>query len=260
MHTKKTAISAIQKQIEEIDKLRRKDRRSATFTKWQTNTLLLLKDIFGENSLFYLAFGTLSFQVRGTFMVTSFNLDEQMEIRNQQGYLNDLETASGLLQSGIEQIRLKGIEGVYDGKNTSNESSEIMKIITLVEKKLRKAIHKLPSDEKDVQDALASIFIGADLDQSFTREKERIANSSKGYIPDFVFSKIKTVVEVKLCNSKERISGIIEEIHDDTIAYKSKYDNIIFVVYDTSGAIRDVDEFTSGLEVGADVMVRVVKH
>jgi hypothetical protein len=62
-----------------------------------------------------------------------------------------------------------------------------------------------------------------------------------------------------LCNRKDREKEIIAEINDDILAYKRKYGNLLFIVYDT-GYIRDVDRFTGNFEDQDGVMVRVVKH
>lgn len=58
---------------------------------------------------------------------------------------------------------------------------------------------------------------------------------------------------------KGREKEIIAEINDDILAYKTKYPNIIFVVYD-SGFIRDVDKFKEDIEEAEGVVVNVVKH
>lgn len=87
---------------------------------------------------------------------------------------------------------------------------------------------------------------------------EVIVYSSKSYKPDFLFSKIDTIVEVKLCNSKEVEKDIISQINDDIVAYRTKYSNLIFVVYDV-GVIRDQDKFRKSIEAN-DVVVRFVKH
>ena len=52
---------------------------------------------------------------------------------------------------------------------------------------------------------------------------------------------------------------IISEINDDIIAYKTKYENLVFVVYDL-GMIRDVNRFKSSLEANEHVIVIIVKH
>src|SRR5437762_7001178 len=57
----------------------------------------------------------------------------------------------------------------------------------------------------------------------------------------------------------EREREIIAEINDDVLAYKTKYGNIIFCVYDL-GFIRDVERFADAFEGCDGVIVRVVKH
>jgi len=156
-------------------------------------------------------------------------------------------------------IKRKGIDSVYEGKDTPKEASEILKIVSLIENSLRKAIRKKPTKEKDVQDALDVLLIGASLDKEYTREKERILYSSKTYQPDFVFKRIDTVVEVKFCDREEREKEIIKEINDYIVAFQTKYSNLIFVVYDV-GIIRDVDEFKTSFEQQKSVIVKIIKH
>ena len=100
-------------------------------------------------------------------------------------------------------------------------------------------------------------MIGADVE--FSREKEHLEYSSKTYIPDFTFSRIGLIVELKLCARDGREADIIAEINDDILAYKTKYGNLIFVVYDL-GYIRDTDAFRGSLVEHQQVEVKVVKH
>jgi hypothetical protein len=64
---------------------------------------------------------------------------------------------------------------------------------------------------------------------------------------------------VKLSGRAGREKEIIAEMNDDILAYKAKYGNILFVVYDV-GFIRDVDRFVSQFEQHEGVLVRVIKH
>jgi len=96
----------------------------------------------------------------------------------------------------------KDLTDVYQGKDTAPESSAIVKIISLAEHKLRKAIRSKPNNEKQVQDAFENLLIGADI--AFSRETERIEYSSKTYTPDFVVPKIDLAIEIKLCNKDNR--------------------------------------------------------
>ncbi len=259
MVTKTSAIKSIKTQISEIKKLKQNYSRSANHIKWVLNTLCLLKDIFGQNSRFYLSFESLNWKASGTFISNARNYETDLKRKNNEAYLNDLEVAQGLLESGINQIKLKGINNVYDGKDTPAESSEIIKILFLIERKLRATIRKIPTYESEIQDALENLFIGVGLNKEFSREKETIEYSSKSYIPDFTFKRINTILEVKLCKTADKEKRIISEINDDIVAYKTKYENLIFVVYDL-GMIRDIFRFKSSLESNEHVIVRVVKH
>jgi len=244
--------------LQEIGIVEKTDRLSAEHVRWRTNTLLLLKDVFGEDSVVYTTFASLKFRASGGFVADPYDedinkiIDEKMHA----AFLSDLESARGILQSAIDQINQKGIDNVFAGDKVK-ESNEIVNILSLVDNSLRKVVRSTPKNEAEIQDALENIFIGAGLE--FSREKENILYSSKTYVPDFVFNRVNTVVEAKLCNRKEREKEIIAEINDDILAYRTKYGNLIFVVYDI-GIIKDVDQFKGGLEAGDHVLVRIVKH
>jgi hypothetical protein len=139
-------------------------------------------------------------------------------------------------------------------------ASETFGVMCLIENNLRKAIRQKPAKESELNDALETLFIGAGLEKNFTREKEHIPYSSKTYVPDFVFKRIGTAVETKLCDRAGRDKEIIAEINDDIVAYKTAYRNLIFVVYDSSGIIRNVDEFRGSIEEQESVIVKVIKH
>jgi hypothetical protein len=66
-------------------------------------------------------------------------------------------------------------------------------------------------------------------------------------------------IEVKFCGREGREKEIIAEINDDILAYKTKFGNLVFAVYDC-GFIRDVDRFVGNSEEAQGVVVRVVKH
>jgi len=165
--------------------------------------------------------------------------------------------ARGLLLAATDELQSSSTEEVYRGKDTPRESSDIMKVLLLVERKLRKVVRDTPERERDVQDALENLLIGADID--YSRETDSIEYSSKTYVPDFSLSRIDLALEVKLAARAGREKEIIGEINDDILAYKTRYGNLLFVVYDT-GLIRDVDRFTSHFEQHEGVLVRVVKH
>jgi hypothetical protein len=89
------------------------------------------------------------------------------------------------------------------------------------------------------------------LENSITLEEK--------YIPDFIFTKTKKCIEVKLIKEASKKSKIIEEINADITAYKKEYENLLFVVYDI-GIIRDETEFCRDIENNDNVKIVIVKH
>ena len=251
------AIRLLEKTANQIDNLKMKEAFSKEHIKWVSDTTYLLEDIFGRHSRIFVAFCNLPWEFKGTFLATADEMAEEKAKRDHKAYLQSLEIGKGLIESGIDLIKRKGIKAVYEGKDTPKEASEILKIVSLIENSLRKAIRNKPTNEKDIQNALEVLFIGASLE--FTREQERILYSSKTYQPDFVFSRIGTVVETKFCDRARREKEIIGEINDYIVAFKTKYPNLIFVVYDV-GMIRDVNKFKESFEQKESVVVIVVKH
>ncbi len=100
-------------------------------------------------------------------------------------------------------------------------------------------------------------MVGADI--AFDREAESIVYSTKTYRPDFTFRPIDLAVDFKLCSHGSREKEIIAEINDDILAYRTKYGNMFFAVYDL-GFIRDIERFSATFEANDGVIVRVVKH
>jgi hypothetical protein len=255
----KEAIRLLKKSAEQTEDLKESFAFSKQHTKWISDTLYLLEEVFGRKSRIFISFAGLQWQFKGTFVATAEEAEEGKAKRDHWAYLGALDSARGIIESGIDLIKRKGIESVYEGKDTPKEASEILKIVFLIENGLRKAIIKKPTKEKDAQDALEVLFIGAGLGKEYTREKERILYSSKTYQPDFVFKRIDTVVEVKFCDREGRDKEIIGEINDYIVAFQTKYPNLIFVVYDI-GIIRDPDEFKASFEQQKSVIVKIIKH
>ena len=129
-------------------------------------------------------------------------------------------------------------------------------IIDLINANLRPAIYEDPKYEREVQNALETIFRARTLD--FRRKQETVPCSTKRCIPDFTFDRISLAVEVKLCNTREREREMIDETNIDIIGYGGKYDRCLFVIYDL-GVIRDADQFSSDIEKNPTVNVVIIK-
>src|SRR5258708_1682435 len=170
-------------------------------------------------------------------------------IWNENTYITDgvrdrLGSLIGYLDSEIDEEKEEG-------------STDTLKIITGVQRTLRKFFRTKPSSEKEVQEKMEDLFNAQQL--TFRREQEHIAYSNKTYIPDFTFDDISCAVECKFCNSEHKEKELIGEINDDILAYTTRYKNLIFVIYDAGGFIRDVEKFKQDIE-SKSVVIEIIKH
>ena len=186
-----------------------------------------------------------------------------MARKDQLAYQQQLETAKGLLLAAQDQLKRQALTPsvsttkVTAQKTEASNPNDVLRIINLGDRKLRKVVRAVPRMEREIQDAFENLLVGADI--SYSRETEHIEYSSKTYIPDFTISSVDLVVELKLCSKDTREKNLIGEINDDIMAYRTKHRNLLFFVYDT-GFIRDIDRFIESFEANQDVVVRVVKH
>jgi hypothetical protein len=257
--TKDDALVALKRFIAQIDLLKSSRRYSAEHTQWLFGSRRLLEDVFGASSPYSVSFGQLTWQQSPPFIIPPGHLNPQAGIDrvHHQAYLNQLDTAKGILGAAHDELESSDLDEVYKGKDSAPESSAILRILHLAEHKLRKAIRTPPGREKEVQDAFETLLIGAEID--YSRETDSIEYSSKTYTPDFTFTRLDVALEVKFCSRSDREKEIIAEINDDILAYSQKYGNLVFVIYDT-GFIRDIDRFARHFEEREGVMIRVVKH
>src|SRR5882724_8877982 len=262
--TKKSALEELDLLIGEINSLGKTVANSAEHVRWHQRVVSFFEEVFGRDSRPFLSFTMLTWRRDRSFVVggirdpeASINPQPAIDREHHKAYLEQLETARGLLLAAKDEIERKGIDNVYQGKDTGPEASLILKVINLAEYKLRKTIRNVPAAEKEIQDAFENLLIGADIPHS--RETDSIEYSSKTYTPDFSVARANLAIEIKLSNKKEREKEIIAEINDDILAYSTRYGNLIFVIYDT-GFIRDVERFTKHFEDREGVVVKVVKH
>ncbi len=256
--SKDEALENLEALIALVDSLFEEKSYSTVFNEWLFKVNDLLLEVFGENSTYYQTFKNLSWTYYGMVQINRmFDPQPQIERYNEDEKNRQLKQAKGLLIAAKEKLERSTVDSVYEGKNTKAEASEIVRILTLIDNKLRKVIRDIPQKEKQIQDAFENLLHGADI--SFSREKEHIEYSSKTYVPDFTFPKLDLTVEIKMCLKKEDQKRIIAEINDDILAYKTKYSNIIFIIYDV-GQITDVDRYIGSFEQAEEVIVRIIKH
>lgn len=254
---KQDAINAIQKLINQIPSVIQSGRKSQQHVRWISNTMRILDEIFGEKSRYSATLRSFTWNFHGNVIVRGWDdpnyvLNEKHEIAfNQQ-----MQQASGLLLSAIDHLESSEIEDVFEG-DKYQKSVELFKIIGLSTSKLRKLIRETPNKEKEVQDKYEDLLTAQDIE--YAREFPRIEYSSKQYVPDFCFENISLAVEIKLCKNSGDEKAFIGQINDDILAYKTKFDNLLFIIYDL-GQIRDEDTFKSSFESHSNVIVQVVKH
>lgn len=256
--TKEAAIIELKALIEEVAHLWTQRAHSAPHTRWEAKTLTFLREVFGDNSLYVASFNSFNWHFVGRYHyhITWGDPNTFEENLHHQAYLKQLDSAKGLLEAALDHLQRSDIESVYEGKDTAPEASAIIRIIHMAEHKLRKIIRQKPVKEKEVQDAFESLLIA--LDVEYSREIDHIEYSSKSYIPDFVIGKLSLAVELKLCKEGSE-KELIAQVNDDILAYRTKFDNLFFVVYDL-GFIRDVERFAGSFENHKNVVVRVIKH
>jgi REase_DpnII-MboI len=155
----------------------------------------------------------------------------------------------------LAAARLSALAAYLKSKQ-GRKTREYEEIIDLIDRNLRPAMFTDPENERQVQDALETIFRVRALD--FRREQQSVPYSSKRYVPDFTFDSLGVAVEVKFCNRAGREKELIDEINADIVGYQATYERIIFVIYDL-GYIRDTALFRSGIEQQPGVFVQIVK-
>lgn len=261
---KESALAELDKLITESSSLGNVPHHSEPHVRWTIKTDTFLVEVFGPTSNFVASLRALTWSIRGRVLIGgpedpfgAWNPRAAAEREHQRAYRADLEVARGLLLAARDFLESHTMEEAYTGAGTAADSDATIRVINLIERKLRKAIRQVPAKEKEVQDAFETLLVGADI--PYSRETDAIEYSSKTYTPDFSLKELGLAVEIKLCARAGREKEIIAEINDDILAYQSVYTNMLFAVYDT-GCIRDVDRFTAPFEDRDNVMVRVIKH
>lgn len=255
--TKEDAVKELTDLIASVEIVSDYGKGSAEHTRWCIRTLNFLKEVFGMNSLYFQNFAAIPWRATGSFVIQAFDIAGAIEEKNLRAFYEQLDSAKGLLQAALDELSRKRIEDVYEGKDTAPESSTLLIVINLAERKLRKLIRNTPTKEVEVQDALENLFIGAEL--PYSRESDAIEYSTKTYRPDFTIKQLDLAIDVKLCARDGMEKEIIAEINDDILAYQTKYGNLLFVIYDI-GQIRDSERFSQSFESHDNVIVRIIKH
>src|SRR2546427_12362113 len=158
--TKESALQELDRLIAEISNLRTTVANSAEHVRWHQKVVSLFEEVFGRDSRPFSSFTRLTWRRGGSFVIGGmsdpegvYNPQAAINREHHNAYLEQLETARGLLLAAKDELERKGLDSVYQGKDTGPEASLILKIINLAEYKLRKTIRSVPTREKEIQDA-----------------------------------------------------------------------------------------------------------
>ena len=172
-------------------------------------------------------------------------------------YMNPADTLGSFWKYYLDMavVKLTTLVAYLQSKIPATKK-EIEAIIDFISVNLRPSIFDDPKNEKDLQN-IVEVMLRA-REYEYRRELVKIPYSSKTYIPDFTFEVLHLALEMKLCNSKDRVKEMIDEINGDIPPYQTRYENVIFAIYDL-GYIRDVAEFKGSIERNPNVYVVIVK-
>lgn len=252
--TTEEGLNYLNKLIDDIPNIKNSGRRSSQHIRWLSNALIFLAEIFGEKSLYYSNLKYLSWSETGNMIIANpRNYEYEVSEKHNLAFKKQMEQAKGFLLSARDQLERNNINDLYVKSNVPTNT--FIKLLKLGENKLRKIIRQLPNTEKEIQDKYEDLLIGAEF--IYSREFPHIEYSSKQYIPDFSFAEIDLAVEIKLCKSDEK--KLIAQLNDDIMAYKTQFNNVLFIIYD-NGNIRDIDEFKNSFEIQENVIIQIIKH
>ncbi len=230
---KDRAIIEIDNLIESLEELKNSLPFSSEHTRWLFSVNDLLREIFGQSSSLYISFKKFNWRYTSSRLVSIDEMDEidlgQAKYDKHQ-FKKSIQIAEGILLAAKDKLTKYNMDDLYEGKNTSDETSSIIKIVHLLEHKLGKIVREQPQNEKFIQDTVETLLIASDI--YYKREYPSISYSSKQYVPDFSFPRLSLALEIKICKRNNREKEIIQEINGDILAYKLKFSNLLFVLYE----------------------------
>ncbi len=141
------------------------------------------------------------------------------------------------------------------GEPISARGLGIRTIVDLLERRLPRAFRGRPETERNTQDGFETLLGGAGI--AHQRENDSIQYASRTYVPDFTFPGLPVVLKLKLCDRPGRETEILAEINEEIPAYRTRYPNIVFGVYDL-GFIQDTARFSTTFDASDGVLVRVM--
>lgn len=250
MTTKADAIAKLQRQIDQIDTVLGKPRRSPEFKKWYRDTEITIQNIFGESTRHLKDFTSIAFSFSA---FTSSTPDSAFEQRFRDGLVESRQILTSMIQE-VDEYWVESPEAETK-KDKLAALLEICDRFHLVVRQIRQRHDDRPTleveDEYDVQDLLHGLL---HLEFDDIRAEEWTPSYAGGSSRmDFLLKDESIVVEVKKTRPRLSAREVGEQLLIDIGKYQSHpgCQTLVCFVYDPEGRIAN----PRGLE--ADLTKRV---
>lgn len=166
-----------------------------------------------------------------------------------------LKYGDDIVAEALRDFPLEAAMASQDGSVVEADPCDF--IFEALERSLRPAFHRAPASEMEVQCEVAKIL--RTLGVAFRREAERAALGATSVVPDFAIPDLGLAIETKLAKRTRSESKIQRELAQVAAAYFTRWPQVIAVVYDSEGVIRDPRRMRAASEE-MGLRVLVVKH
>jgi hypothetical protein len=250
---KKGAISKLQRQIDEIRKVKATARFGPTFSKWQRDTRVALLRIFSGDKGPAKEFDDISYHL-------PIFSDSTPESSHDRAYLSGLEQAEAFLESCIREINDYWVDDTTSKKEDQFDPYLLVeKLCTrfhLVARQLRSRHDNRETivlrDEYDVQDLLHGILrISFD---DIRPEEWTPSYAGKSSRMDFLLKDFKIVIETKMTRKGLGAKEIGTQLIDDIARYRQhqECDTLVCFVYDPDGLVANPAGLAKDLSTEGD--------
>ena len=110
--SRESALTRLEDLIFRTDALRKSSRGSASHTRWALEVQRVLREVFGAASPYYATFRMLTWDLRDMVAIQEWDVVAAIDQHKRQAFLNDLETAKGLLQGAHDELKDGTLEEV----------------------------------------------------------------------------------------------------------------------------------------------------
>ena len=256
------ATAKLQRQLSNIDELKRLSFENAEFKKWRRDTEVVVKRVFGENSSQAKDFSIITYKNRYFSRISSPGYTTDSGAIYARQFVQGLDGAKAVLASFIQEVDDFGIETSEQTTSQLTKLENLCSRFHLVAKQIRLRHDNRPAlevkDEYDVQDLFHALLFTAFDD---VRKEESTPSYAGGASRiDFILKQDRIAVEIKKTRKGLAAKELGEQLLIDLQKYKGHPDcqTLFCLVYDPEDRIvnpRGIENDLSGPKSGLDVQV-----